>query len=180
MSYAVENGEVVPVVDPTYEEQLPSEVLEIIEERVASQVQEAVWEGVARFATEVLAHENPKLTVTSFCFAAGLFITEGKSQTQLANELGVTRSALSKRIVRITEALGLPPSRGMKSIKARQSYRVAHGGDRKTRESNYLLPLQRLVQHFARVSVDTLCAETRALIASQLAPLAHFHASLKA
>lgn len=118
----MENGTSVPVVMPACDEQLDRAILDIINQRVTDQVAVAVWEAVSCFATEIAAHKHPELTVAAFCFAAGLYVTEGKSETELAEELGVTRAALSKRIVRITTALGLPPSRGMKTIKARKVY----------------------------------------------------------
>lgn len=104
------------------DENMEGEINGIVARKLKAELAQAVYEGVSRFAAEILCRPNPKLTVTSFAFAANMFINEGKSETQLAKELGVTRAAFSARTVAITKALGLPPSRGMKTEKARESY----------------------------------------------------------
>jgi len=133
---AYENGHRVPTElpemehhDPAFDElndKLDGELRRIVDQRVTDEGAQLVWEAVSRFAVELRQHANPLLTLDAFCFAAGLFILEGKTVTELAAEHGVTKQALSKRIVAITKSLGLPPSRGMKSEKARESYRKAH------------------------------------------------------
>jgi hypothetical protein len=45
--------------------------------------------------------------------------------TDIAKRHGVTRAAVSKRCVELSRALNLKPSRAMRSIPARQSYRRA-------------------------------------------------------
>ena len=45
--------------------------------------------------------------------------------TAIAEQHGVTRAAVSKRCVELTQALNLKPSRAMRSLKARTSYRTA-------------------------------------------------------
>jgi hypothetical protein len=45
--------------------------------------------------------------------------------TDIAKRHGITRAAVSKRCVDITERLNLPPSRAMRSEKARRIYRRA-------------------------------------------------------
>ena len=45
--------------------------------------------------------------------------------TEIAKRHGVTRAAVSKRCVELTQALNLKPSRAMRSLLARQSYRKA-------------------------------------------------------
>jgi hypothetical protein len=49
----------------------------------------------------------------------------GDSMTEIAKRHGVTRAAVSKRCVELTRALNLNPSRAMRSVSARQSYRRA-------------------------------------------------------
>lgn len=126
-----DNGHRVSTTEPSYsphdglDEKLDAELQAIVDERVSVEVANAVWEAVSRFAMETSQHRNPKVTLCAFCFAAGLYVNQGMSITELAESLGVTKQALSKRIVKFTEQLGLPPSRGMKSEKARESYRAA-------------------------------------------------------
>ena len=129
-----EGGIAVPTVEPethdngfdVIDDRLDSELEEIVTRRVNQEVAHAIWEAVSRFAVEIKAHKNPLLTLDAFCFAAGSFILDGTSITELAAKHNVTKQALSKRVVQITEALGLGPSRGMKSKQARESYRKAH------------------------------------------------------
>jgi hypothetical protein len=129
---AFENGERVPMSqmsqapDEILADALPKELQDILERKLTEQQAVVVWEAITRFALAIMQHKNPQLTVTAFAFAAGLYVLQGKSVTELAKELGVTKQALSKRIVLITQELGLPPSRGMKSVEARESYRKAH------------------------------------------------------
>lgn len=57
-------------------------------------------------------------------YAAGLN-NGGDSMAEIARRHGVTRAAVSKRCVELTELLGLRPSRAMRSLTARESYRDA-------------------------------------------------------
>jgi transposase len=50
---------------------------------------------------------------------------EGLSETALAKRHRVTRAAFSKLVVAWSETFGLPPSRGMRSKRARHAYRQA-------------------------------------------------------
>jgi hypothetical protein len=45
--------------------------------------------------------------------------------TEIAKRHGITRAAVSKRCVELTELLDLPPSRAMRSLTARMAYRSA-------------------------------------------------------
>ena len=49
----------------------------------------------------------------------------GASMTQIAAKHGITRAAVSKRCVELTELLGIRPSRAMRSLTARKRYRDA-------------------------------------------------------
>jgi hypothetical protein len=84
-----------------------------------------------RDATEVLRHlvadliseGNARLTVECLAVALGLSAYNGESMTEIAKRHGITRAAVSKRCVDITERLNLPPSRAMRSELARKTYR---------------------------------------------------------
>lgn len=126
--HAYEDGEIVPTSeiqhpDKAIDDGLDAELEEIVNRRVDEEVAGAVWRAITAYTLEILHHKNPKVTVTAFAFAAGLYLNEGKSVTELAGELGITKQALDKRITNICKQLGLPPSRGMKSEKARDTYR---------------------------------------------------------
>lgn len=84
-----------------------------------------------RDATEILRHlvadliseDNTRLTLECLAVALGLSAYNGESMTEIAKRHGITRAAVSKRCVDITERLNLTPSRAMRSEMARKTYR---------------------------------------------------------
>jgi hypothetical protein len=88
-------------------------------------VQTAAADILASFCARIRSHSNPLLALDALCFATGLMDVEGLSETDLAARHGVTRAAFSKAAVQMSDTFGLPPSRGMRSRRARQAYRVA-------------------------------------------------------
>jgi hypothetical protein len=86
-----------------------------------------------RDATEILRHlvadllteGNTRLTVECLAVALGLSAYDGETMTDIAKRHGITRAAVSKRCVDITERLNLPPSRAMRSTRARRIYQKA-------------------------------------------------------
>jgi predicted XRE-type DNA-binding protein len=71
----------------------------------------------------VLTKSNErKIAMRVECYLAAIN-QNPKSQTQIAQEYGVTRAAVSKIILKICQDLQLPTARHMKSEQARQSYR---------------------------------------------------------
>jgi len=85
---------------------------------------EALWDIVRRLLGEILGMQNRSLTVECLAIVSGLSYV-GDSMSEIASRHGVTRAAVSKRCVELTERLSLPPSRAMRSLTARKSYRVA-------------------------------------------------------
>ena len=86
--------------------------------------EEFVWDTVRRVLGEVLSHGNARLTAECIALVSGLSYT-GSSMTEIAQRHGITRAAVSKRCVELTELLDLRPSRAMRSLTARKSYRAA-------------------------------------------------------
>ncbi len=78
---------------------------------------------LASFCARIRAHPNPLLAFDAACFASGLMGIEGLSETALAKRHGVTRAAFSRLVVQWSQTFALPPSRGMRSKRARLSYR---------------------------------------------------------
>ena len=74
---------------------------------------------------DIVADDNTRLTIECLAIALGLRVYAGDSMTEVANRHGITRAAVSKRCVDITTRLNLPPSRAMRSEKARKTYRNA-------------------------------------------------------
>ena len=85
---------------------------------------ELIWDAVRRVVAEVISHDNARLTAECIALASG-FSYEGSSMTDIAKRHGITRAAISKRCVELTEMLDLRPSRAMRSLTARKSYRSA-------------------------------------------------------
>lgn len=83
---------------------------------------EDVLQFIRRLVGELLGQDNVRLSVECLALATGISYL-GDSMTDIARRYGVTRAAVSKRCVEFTDALGLAPSRAMRSTKARQSYR---------------------------------------------------------
>ena len=85
---------------------------------------EALWDIVRRLIGEILGMQNRSLTVECLAIVSGLSYY-GDSMSEIATRHGVTRAAVSKRCVELSERLSLPPSRAMRSLTARKSYRTA-------------------------------------------------------
>ena len=80
-------------------------------------------EILRRLVADIIYEDNTRLTIDCLSIALGLRVYEGDSMTRIAKRHGITRAAVSKRCVDITERLKLPPSRAMRSEKARKTYR---------------------------------------------------------
>jgi hypothetical protein len=59
--------------------------------------------------------------------ALGLASTMGRTLTAIADELRVTKQALSRGVVTFSRMSGLPPAYGLKSVEARQKYQRTNG-----------------------------------------------------
>lgn len=94
---------------------------------------EAVHQAIRRVIAEILCHDNARLTAECVALVSGLAYS-GASMTEIAKRHGVTRAAVSKRCVELTELLDLRPSRAMRSLTARKSYREARLRSARSRE----------------------------------------------
>jgi cytochrome P450 len=83
---------------------------------------EARADVLASFCARIRSCENPLLVFDAICFATGVLSLDGCSQSELARRHGVTRAAFSKIATQWVKTFNLPPSRGMKSRKARRKY----------------------------------------------------------
>ena len=85
---------------------------------------ETIHHAIRRVVAEILSHNNARLTTECIALVSGLSYT-GSSMTDIAKRHGITRAAVSKRCVELTELLDLKPSRAMRSLTARKRYRAA-------------------------------------------------------
>ena len=85
---------------------------------------ERLHDLLRRLVGELIGQDNARLSLECLALVTGLAYC-GDSMTDIAKRHGVTRAAVSKRCVELTRALNLQPSRAMRSLPARQSYRRA-------------------------------------------------------
>jgi hypothetical protein len=94
-----------------------------VEETAAETQVHDVADVLRHFVADLISEGNTRLTVECLAVALGLCAYNGESMTSIAKRHGVTRAAVSKRCVDITQQLNLPPSRAMRSEMARKIYR---------------------------------------------------------
>jgi hypothetical protein len=84
-----------------------------------------VTDVLRHFVADLLSEGNTRLTIECLAIALGLSAYDGETMTEIAQRHGITRAAVSKRCVDITQRLNLPPSRAMRSTRARRIYQKA-------------------------------------------------------
>jgi hypothetical protein len=82
---------------------------------------ERLWDVLRRLLGELLNQKNAALSIECLAVVSGIGFM-GDSMTEIAERNGVTRAAVSKRCVELTQKLKLNPSRAMRSLTARVSY----------------------------------------------------------
>jgi hypothetical protein len=82
---------------------------------------ERLWDALRRLLGELLNQKNAALSIECLAVVSGIGFM-GDSMTEIAHRNGVTRAAVSKRCVELTQKLKLNPSRAMRSLTARISY----------------------------------------------------------
>ncbi len=103
---------------------LVCQVPDVDEANAATPVREAT-DILRHFVADLLSEGNTRLTVECLAVALGLSAYDGETMTDIATRHGITRAAVSKRCVDITTRLNLPPSRAMRSTRARRIYKKA-------------------------------------------------------
>ena len=93
------------------------------DEAVEAQSMGSATEILRHLVADIIYEDNTRLTIDCLSIALGLRVYQGDSMTKVAKRHGITRAAVSKRCVDITERLKLPPSRAMRSEHARKIYR---------------------------------------------------------
>jgi hypothetical protein len=108
-----------------------AEILESPEPGVAAEAEhrtevptEEIWDILRRLVGQLMADRNARLSLECLALVSGLSFL-GDSMSAVARRHKVTRAAVSKRCVELTEHLNLLPSRAMRSLTARRTYRAA-------------------------------------------------------
>jgi hypothetical protein len=83
-----------------------------------------IWDIMRRLIGELASDKNPGLTMDCATLVAGLAY-QGNSMTDIAKRHGITRAAVSKRCIEMTDALKIKPYRAMRSGHARKAYQQA-------------------------------------------------------
>lgn len=94
---------------------------------------EPTWAALRLLISELLADSNPALGLDCLALVSGIGFM-GESMSRIAKRHCVTRAAVSKRCVQITQQLRLMPSRAMRSLTARDAYRASQKSIRKEHE----------------------------------------------
>ena len=76
--------------------------------------------------THMSRTRDARLAWVAVSVALGLTSTRGKTLTQLATEMGVSKQALSRPTAKLLRTTGLDPAFGLKSSTARRNYQECH------------------------------------------------------
>jgi hypothetical protein len=81
-----------------------------------------VCEALQKLIAELIVDKNPRLAIEVLALTTGIAY-EGNSMIAIAKRHGLTRAAVSKRCIELSERLGVKNPRPMKTERARQIYR---------------------------------------------------------
>jgi hypothetical protein len=77
--------------------------------------------------TFLTGSRDARMAATAFSIAFGLSSTRGRTLTEVATDLGVTKQALSRYVCRFLRMSRVAPAFGLKSPEARRHYQVTNG-----------------------------------------------------
>lgn len=75
---------------------------------------------------DIVHSSNPRLEAEIMALGAGVLVNDDKTMTRVAKKWGLTRAAISKRVVTFCDEWSLPPSSFMKSEAARENYALTN------------------------------------------------------
>jgi hypothetical protein len=76
--------------------------------------------------TFVSCSRDARLAHIQVSIALGLYSTRGRTLSSVADELGITKQALSRGVAKFLRMTGLEPAFGLKSSEARLTYMRCH------------------------------------------------------
>ena len=85
---------------------------------------EAAWDALRRVIGELICENNARLSLECLALVTGVAF-DGSSMSTIAKRHGLSRAAVSKRCVALTDQLHLGRSRAMRSLTARTNYQTA-------------------------------------------------------
>lgn len=110
--------------EDSFEEPEESSLIEPFSRHPQPADTEGLHDLLRRLVGEMVSQSNARLSLDCLALVTGLAY-DGDSMTEIAKRHDVTRAAVSKRCVELTQSLNLKPSRAMRSLLARESYRKA-------------------------------------------------------
>lgn len=72
---------------------------------------------------EIAFSKDPRLEAEIMALGAGVILAENDNITRIAEKHGLTKQAISKRVIKFCDENNLPPSIFMRSKKDRETYR---------------------------------------------------------
>lgn len=117
-AYAFEEDQRVPIAHFDYE-QFDVEIVNVQEEVIKAEAHKLLAQMLSHFFQKLQDAPNPKCFLDCLQFACQ--ITE-LSEIEIAAKHRVTKQAISKMVVHITEIFNLPPARGMRSLESRETF----------------------------------------------------------
>lgn len=115
---AFEDGHRVPVQWFDHEA-LDVEIISRDREKFRKEMWAETWMALSSFVEMMVSDPKPRLVADCFRFAIQ---DTTLSECDIAKKFHVTKAAVSKRVVHITQILNIPPSRGMRSLEARETF----------------------------------------------------------
>jgi hypothetical protein len=100
---------------------------------VAASDGEAAWDALRRVIGELICENNARLSLECLALVTGVAF-DGSSMSTIAKRHGLTRAAVSKRCVALTDQLHLGRSRAMRSLTTRTTYQTAQLQTNESRE----------------------------------------------
>ena len=94
---------------------------------------EAAWDALRRVIGELICEDNARLSLECLALVTGVAF-DGSSMSTIAKRHGISRAAVSKRCVALTDQLHLGRSRAMRSLTARSIYQTAQHQKNESRE----------------------------------------------
>lgn len=112
--------------DAIYQDEEEQE-LENFQKRIEKEVErrsaEKVQKAMVRLLAQIVESSNYRLKIDVSIMACGFPFYEGMSFTEMGKKHNISKQAFSKHVLKFQDELGLPPTRGQKSKKAREAYR---------------------------------------------------------
>lgn len=144
---AFDNGEVVQITndiaaspDSEFEElndKLDGELEQILARRLKREEAKIIWETFVKWIEFFGPFQNKNLAFDVLQFEAGLFLTEGRTLSDIAASHHTSRANANKIAIAIRERLNLPELSGMKSKSARKTYAKRAEQTHESRNAKY-------------------------------------------